>query len=90
MSSGAGSTRKAAAPPEHPPPTFAGPGRNVISSNEVDLLEAVYLNVTTPSDKSTKAGLWPDPLIPVGGPNHPPAETEQPPRHLKRRGVPRV
>ena len=47
--------------------SLAGPGQAVISSNEVEILEARYLNVATPSDKSTQAGRWPDPLVPLRG-----------------------
>jgi Domain of unknown function (DUF4091) len=47
--------------------SFSGAGKSVIPSKEIEILKAVYLNVTTPTDKSTKAGLWPDPLVAVAG-----------------------
>lgn len=44
---------------------FSGPGQSVLLPKDFEVLKAVYLNVTTPTDKSTTAGLWPDPLLPV-------------------------
>jgi hypothetical protein len=57
--------------------SFAGPGQQMISSNEVEILQATYLNVTTPTDGSTKAGLWPDPLVPMRDAVDLPAGTNQ-------------
>lgn len=56
---------------------FVGSGQKVISANDVEILEATYLNVTTPTDKSTQAGLWPDPLTPLRGGIDLPAGTNQ-------------
>ena len=47
--------------------SFTGTGHSVIFSNDVEILRAVYVNVTTPTDKSATGGLWPDPLIPMKG-----------------------
>ncbi len=45
---------------------FMGKEQRALTSVRVEVLKAVYLNVTAPTDKSTTAGLWPDPLVPVG------------------------
>lgn len=39
-----------------------GPGQSVIELRHVDLLRVQYVNVTVPTDDSSTAGLWPDPL----------------------------
>jgi hypothetical protein len=57
--------------------SFVGPGQQTITSNEVEILEATYLNVTNPTDGSTKAGLWPDPLVPMRDAVDLPAGTNQ-------------
>jgi len=44
-----------------------GPGQSVIFATNIDLLKAVYVNVTTATDKSTSSGAWPDPLVPLQG-----------------------
>ena len=47
--------------------TLTGPGQHAIAPPDTEWLRAVYLDITTPTDKSTKAGLWPDPLVPFTG-----------------------
>ena len=47
---------------------LSGPGGTVISSENVEVLEVRYVNVERPTDKSSVAGLWPDPLPPLKGP----------------------
>jgi len=49
---------------------FRGPGQSALSSKEVEILKALYVKVTTPTDKSTMAGSWPDPLVPLQGPSN--------------------
>ena len=41
-----------------------GPGQSVIESRHVDLLRVDYVHVTHPTDDSSVAGFWPDPLPP--------------------------
>ena len=41
-----------------------GPGSSVIESASVDLLRVAYVHVTHPTDDSSTAGYWPDPLPP--------------------------
>ena len=47
---------------------LSGPGGAVISSENVEVLEVRYVNVKRPTDKSSVAGFWPDPLPPLKGP----------------------
>ncbi len=47
---------------------LTGPGGAVISSENVEVLEVRYANVERPTDKSSVAGFWPDPLPPLKGP----------------------
>ncbi len=56
---------------------FTGPRSNVISSNEIEILQVAYLQVAMASDKHSQAGLWPDPLLPVRGAVDLPAGTNQ-------------
>jgi len=44
-----------------------GPGGDVIARDSIEILEVRYVNVTHPTDKSSVAGLWPDPLPPLRG-----------------------
>jgi hypothetical protein len=46
---------------------FSRPGQASIAATNLEVLQALYLHVTSPTDKSTKAGWWPDPLVPVTG-----------------------
>ena len=41
---------------------IAGPGAAVIPAENVEVFKVQYVNVTQPTDKSSVAGLWPDPL----------------------------
>ena len=36
----------------------------MLAGARIEVLRAVYLNVTTPTDKSSRTGWWPDPLVP--------------------------
>ena len=45
-----------------------GPRGSSIQSSNIDLLRVMYLGVAKASDPSSKPGLWPDPLLPVGAP----------------------
>jgi len=47
---------------------LSGPGGAVIGAENVEVLKVQYVNVTTPTDKSSVPGLWPDPLPPLKGP----------------------
>ena len=47
---------------------FTATGQDILSSTNIEILKAVYVKVTTPTDKSTTAGSWPDPLVPFRGP----------------------
>jgi hypothetical protein len=42
--------------------SLTGPGGATIPAQCIDILEVRYVNVTRPTDKSTVAGHWPDPL----------------------------
>ncbi len=45
---------------------LTGPAGATIPAQSIDILEVRYVNVTRPTDKSTVAGHWPDPLPPLG------------------------
>jgi len=47
---------------------LAGTGATVIPKENVEILKVQYVNVTVPTDKSSTAGLWPDPLPPLKDP----------------------
>ncbi|MHC4205874.1 MAG: glycoside hydrolase domain-containing protein, partial [Planctomycetota bacterium] len=47
---------------------LSGPGGTAISSENVEVLKVRYVNVERPTDKSSVAGHWPDPLPPLKGP----------------------
>jgi len=47
---------------------LTGPGGAAIPAENVEVLEVRYVNVTHPTDKSSVAGLWPDPLPPFKEP----------------------
>ena len=47
---------------------LTGPAGATIPAQSIDLLEVRYVNVTRPTDKSTTAGYWPDPLPPLKNP----------------------
>ena len=50
------------------PDKLTGPSGAVIPAESIDVLRVRYVNVTTPTDKSTVVGLWPDPLPPFQKP----------------------
>lgn len=58
--------------------SLKGPGGAVIGSENVDVLEVRYVKVELPTDKSSVAGLWPDPLPPFRGPIDLEANKNQP------------
>ncbi len=47
---------------------LTGPAGATIPAQNVEVLKVRYVNVEHPTDKSTIAGLWPDPLPPFKGP----------------------
>jgi hypothetical protein len=47
---------------------LTGPARAAIPAENVHLLRVKYVNVTRPTDKSSVAGHWPDPLPPFKSP----------------------
>jgi hypothetical protein len=47
---------------------LAGPGGAEIAAGQIELLQVMYLDVTQATDRASKKGLWPDPLLPVAGP----------------------
>ena len=57
---------------------LTGPGGATIPASNVELLEVRYVNVERPTDKSSVAGLWPDPLPPLKGPLDLEANRNQP------------
>ena len=46
---------------------LTGPGGATIPAKNAEVLKVRYVNVTHPTDKSSAAGLWPDPLPPFKG-----------------------
>ena len=48
--------------------SLTGPGNAMVSSTNLEILQVGYVNVAQATDKAGKAGLWPDPLIPLRGP----------------------
>jgi len=49
------------------PEALAGPGGAVIPAENIELLRVQYVTTTQPTDKSSVAGPWPDPLPPLKG-----------------------
>ena len=47
---------------------LAGPDGAVIPAENVEVLRVRYVQITQPTDKSSVAGFWPDPLPPFKGP----------------------
>jgi glycosyl hydrolase family 123 len=45
--------------------SLTGPSNSVIRSKNIDFLRVRYVHVTRPTDKSSVAGHWPDPLPPL-------------------------
>jgi hypothetical protein len=50
------------------PGALVGPGQKVIAVTNLEVLQVRYVPVAAPTDKSTQAGPWPDPLVPVEAP----------------------
>ncbi|MBN2375307.1 MAG: DUF4091 domain-containing protein [Sedimentisphaerales bacterium] len=42
---------------------LSGPGGKVIAAENIEILRVQYVNVTMPTDGSSVAGYWPDPLV---------------------------
>jgi len=55
-----------------------GPGGAALDPSTVEILRVQYLDVTVPTDVSSVAGDWPDPLPPLDGPLNVEAGTNQP------------
>jgi hypothetical protein len=47
---------------------LAGPENALLASSHVEVLQAMYLEISQASDRASTPGLWPDPLLPVAGP----------------------
>jgi hypothetical protein len=60
------------------PKTLNGPDGAIIPPENIEVLKVQYINVTTPTDKSSVSGLWPDPLPPLNGPINLEADKNQP------------
>ena len=50
------------------PEALTGAGGTIIPAENVEVLKVQYVNITQPTDKSSVAGLWPDPLPSLKGP----------------------
>jgi len=50
------------------PKALQGQDGAIIPPENIEVLKVQYVNVTLPTDKSSVAGLWPDPLPPLNGP----------------------
>ena len=46
---------------------LTGPGQQSIAPDQVEILQVLYLDVSSPTEQNGQAGLWPDPLLPVRG-----------------------
>ncbi|MCX5675350.1 MAG: DUF6067 family protein [Planctomycetota bacterium] len=55
-----------------------GPGGAVLPAENIDILRVRYVNVTHPTDASSTAAPWPDPLPPLAGPMNLEAGKNQP------------
>ena len=47
------------------PKALKGPDGTIIPTENIEVLKVHYVNVTMPTDKSSVAGFWPDPLPPI-------------------------
>jgi len=47
---------------------LAGPNGAQIARSNIEILQVMYLEITEPTDRASKKGLWPDPLLPISGP----------------------
>jgi len=57
--------------------SLVGPGQQIIAATNLEILQAVYLDVKTATDSHTTTGWWPDPLVPLRGTVDLPAGTNQ-------------
>jgi len=57
---------------------LTGPGSSVLPAHHIDLLRVAYVQVALPTDDSSVAGYWPDPLPPWRDGITVPAGTNQP------------
>ncbi len=46
---------------------LAGPGEASLPAKTIEILQAQFVNITRATDVRSKAGMWPDPLLPVTG-----------------------
>ncbi len=47
---------------------LTGPNGAEIASSQIEVLQVMYLDISEPTDRVSKEGLWPDPLLPIDGP----------------------
>lgn len=46
---------------------LTGPNGAQITSTGIEILQVMYLDIVQPTDRASKKGLWPDPLLPITG-----------------------
>jgi len=46
---------------------LTGPNGAELASSHIEILQVRYLDITQPTDRTSKKGLWPDPLLPTSG-----------------------
>lgn len=54
---------------------LSGPGGVAFPANRLEVMQAAYLNIARATDAKSKAGLWPDPLLPFDKPTDLATET---------------
>ncbi len=47
---------------------LVGPNDARMTRQQIEVLQVMYLEITQPTDRASRPGLWPDPLPPVHGP----------------------
>lgn len=47
---------------------LVGPNDARIKRQQIEVLQVMYLEITQPTDRASRPGLWPDPLLPIYGP----------------------
>lgn len=47
---------------------LTGPDGAQIARGAIEVLQVMYLDITQPTDRASKKGLWPDPLLPIREP----------------------
>jgi len=60
------------------PEALTGAGGTIIPVENIEVFKVRYVNITQPTDKSSVAGLWPDPLLPLKDPIDIEANKNQP------------